>query len=52
MEGLVSDYDNPIGIREMLFYFCWSFRVLCCEDESARRVMRDKLVYEVKRREN
>jgi hypothetical protein len=52
MEVLVGDYDNPIGICEMRPDFRWGFRVFHCEDESARRVMRDKLVYEIKRRES
>jgi hypothetical protein len=52
MEGLVSDYGDAAVVREMFFYFCWSFRLLYCKDEGVRRVMRDKLLYEVKRWED
>jgi hypothetical protein len=52
MERLVGDHGNATVIREVLFYFCRSFRLLCCEHEGIGCVMRDKLLYEVERRKD
>jgi hypothetical protein len=47
VEGLVGDHGNTAIALKVFFYFCWSFWLLCCEDEGVGCVMRYKLVYEV-----
>jgi hypothetical protein len=35
VKGLVSDYGDAAVVCEMLFYFCWSFRLFHREHEGA-----------------
>jgi hypothetical protein len=37
MERLVGNYCNSVSVREVLFYFCWSFRLRYCEREGTGR---------------
>jgi hypothetical protein len=47
MERLVCDYGNAAVVSEMLFYFCWGFRLLYCEDEGVGRVVGFELLHEI-----